>query len=429
MGLALALPTVVGLDSDASARPKKSVKKKKPKPAATADASASPTIVEVRTNVPEYTCTVDAEPCVRQGNQVTVSPGAHVIEIRREGYEPTVKEFDIEEGSTQAIAMALQSSKPEPSDEPIRTVGATPAIPDRRTPKKKGAKDDGKRPEKKPLRIFADSWTTMVMRNAFLGTDFKTGEIVEDRTTTGISQMFVVGYGITEKFYITAYSGFVWLKTVDSEKSMAGSNPSITPSYNFVLPKKFKIVVGLTTSIPVGSGGGNRPETLIVKAAGMGRYLVGHEYAVNNLQLRPELRIVYGEATGPVLEARLFPAFLIRTRGDDVQFPGERLIGSHSAYPFEAWAQMTFTAGYGVTPNFQPFVQFQYFSSITTQPYIVEDVAARDYMYGMAGVAFRIPVSETVTLRPSIAGFRPFNAPRRRQGWRNILLFGMGADF
>ncbi len=392
----------------------------RPKPTTrTAPQRKAPARLRVITNATVFDCTVDGAECKRDGDEIVVAPGDHVLELSADGYHSAAIPVEARSGATQSVPIALDPLEvppalPEPTGTRPTATGVASAPMAPRAPAPTDAPKDEAEDQPEPLRLSVDSWTMLGMRHAFRGTDPSSGAIVEDRSTTGLAQVFEVAYGVTDRLYLVAYGGLVYLRSVDGTKSLAASNPSLLVAHSLSFRRHLSLGLAFTVSVPVGSGGGRSPKPAVARAAAMGRNLMGMAFSPNHLQLRPDIRFGYRNPEGFTLEARAFPAVLVRARGDDT--------------PVEVWAQTSVIAGYAVTPTFQPFVQLQYNASLTTQPYIEHDPSLRDYLWGVAGASFRVPVRDVAIVRPFMSVFRALNDPFRRQGWMNMLLFGLGVD-
>ncbi len=295
-------------------------------------------------------------------------------------------------GSTVALAVAVTAGQTvlEPQNAP--TDRASESEP-----------EDSSETHAVPIGMFADTWFTTALRNS--------------EQTVGLSQTLYVGYALTPKLILAAYSGWSYIHVVGGDRAFGASNPALELTYKVALPKNFGLWVGGAAAPPVGAPSGDSPEPGAQLAVDMGRFLSGNEFSPNYVGLQPFLGVGYGQSTGPTCWLRVNPYFMLRARGEEF-----------SPQFFEAWFQSGGSFGYWIGRHVQPFLAFYYFTSMTTQDYIRSSPETRDYLYGWVGTAFRLPVHERLSMRVTVAVIQALNQPRRRQEWF-FWKTGVGFDF
>lgn len=223
--------------------------------------------------------------------------------------------------------------------------------------------------------------------------------------TSGTATVSALGAGLKldSHFGVFAKAGVVNNATETTPTKQVFVNPVLGGVYGTKIGSDFRLAAYFATALPVGQGGGNRPDRDTQKALGAGNLarsgMDGTMFAVNDLALIPGVDFAYA-AHGLTVQAEATVGQLLRARGEAVAPDAARtnlLTGIH--------------VGYFLLPFLSVGVEGRYQRWLTTPAAVAKDSSLRDNLTGAGGVRATVPFRGSMKMLPGVSYAMGFRGP------------------
>jgi hypothetical protein len=255
---------------------------------------------------------------------------------------------------------------------------------------------------------------------------------VSGESGTTVATMLLGSYKLTPEFAPLVRLGIVNASAPKGSAAMSGAaidsglsfiNPVIGGTYLFKLSPDFRLAAFLAITVPLGGGGGDKPdpETAFANAAGVpGRSGMDNAmFAVNYFSAVPGVDLAYvNDGLTVQVEATLIQGFRVRGGGN----------------PANDSSRTNFTSGlhvgYFVIPELSLGAELRHQRWLSTPSFVKADTtdSLRDTSTVAIGVRAHFKLNETMWLRPGLAYARGLDDPMDKQKY-NILQLDLPLSF
>jgi len=209
------------------------------------------------------------------------------------------------------------------------------------------------------------------------------------------------------------------LKT-NGKETTALVNPALGAAYTFMLPQDFRITTMVASTLPVGMGGGNEPDTDVARTVKVGNWaraaMDGAMYAVNDWTAIAGVDAAWVKY-GLSIQAETTFLFLTRVCGEKVQKD-----------TFKANLTSGLSVGYFITSWCSASTELRYQRWLSTPVAVEQDKTLRDTLSIAAGVRFHLQLTDKIWLRPGIAYARGLTGYMNKNDY-NLLFVDLPVAF
>jgi hypothetical protein len=233
---------------------------------------------------------------------------------------------------------------------------------------------------------------------------------------TAMASTFLAAYKVNPRLAPLLRLAIVNVSSASGPDAVTVSNPLLGAIWGKPLTPALKLGLFGAVTLPLGSGGGDRPDPARVAAncAGIAARssMDNAMFAVNDHALIGGADLA-GVAAGVTVQAEVTLFQLTRVRGEDVQ-PDEHKTNLTSGL-HAAWFAMPWLSLGG---------ELRYQRWLSTPMAVANDVtgASRDNLTAAAGLRGHIKLSGKRWLRPGLAYVRPLDDPMRGKGYDIIQI-------
>jgi hypothetical protein len=240
-----------------------------------------------------------------------------------------------------------------------------------------------------------------------------------------LASMLLGSYKLTPEFAPLVRLGVVSNSPPDGTATASGAaleskasflNPVVGGTYLFNLSPDFKLAAFLGLTIPVGSGGGDKPDPSVVAANGAGivtrSAMDNAMFAVDYFTIFPGVGLAY-VAHGVTVQVEATLLQLMRVRGEGTP-PG----ADSSKTNFTAGLHV----GYFFIPQLSAGIELRHQRWLSTPASVKLASATRDTTTAAVGLRVHIKLSDTTWLRPGIAYARALDDPMDAANYNIVQL-------
>lgn len=201
-------------------------------------------------------------------------------------------------------------------------------------------------------------------------------------------------------------------------------NPMLGGTYLFKLAPELRLSLYLCFTIPVGMGGGNKPDADVALAAKSGilarSSLDNALFAVNDFAVLPGVDLAY-VAHGLTVQGEATLLQLTRVRGDQAPAPGKLAPNPDASKTALA---MGVHVGYFFIPELSGGVELRHQRWLSTPVAVKNDLTGtlRDNTTLAFGVRCHVKLSDKIWIRPGLVYAMGLDDPLHKQGYKIVQL-------
>ena len=254
------------------------------------------------------------------------------------------------------------------------------------------------------------------LRPAIVPTVVRLDAAVVDTKTGGVlASTFTAGAQVAPNLGVYVRGAFVRVSPDAGNSATGIANPSVFALYGLKMPSGWKSNVFAGLALPLGQGGGNKPDVRRSLAVGSGVYA---RQAMDNALFAVNFATpmvgagVARVANGLTVQIEGTVLQLIRARGEDVEKDSTRTnftTGVHVGYAV-------------IDPLLVVSTEAHYQRWLSTPAAVTADGNRREQATVGLGLRSNLVLSGSITARPGIGYFLPVDAPMTKGEYRSIVI-------